>query len=176
MIDGYSTVASPLSPLLADGLHQALRSELSLFGQFVGTWDMHVRFFGERGHVTYDEPGTWAFGWILDGRAVQDVLICPRNGSLKTGERSIGTSLRYFDPGTRTWSVYWLGSVTGTQIHLTATATTTGILLEGSDVDGSALRWTFGDITADSFHWQGHTYDSDGRWRLEQDMTARRAK
>jgi uncharacterized protein (DUF2249 family) len=72
--------------------------------------------------------------------------------------------------------VIWIGAVSGTQIALTARAVNDGILLEGPDVDGSPLRWTFTDITPETFHWQGHIQDADGTWRLEQDMRARRTQ
>ncbi|MCC3763867.1 hypothetical protein K3N28_12400 [Glycomyces sp. TRM65418] len=147
---------------------------MALFGQFIGTWDLRVRFFDRDGAVVSDEAGVWSFGWVLDGRAVQDVLIYPRAGEDHVGARSIGTSLRRYDQVTDTWSVIWIGAVSGTQIALTARAAGDGILLEGPDVDGSPLRWTFTDITPESFHWQGRIQDTDGTWRLEQDMRARR--
>ena len=31
--------------------------------------------------ATATVPGEWYFGWVLDGRAVQDVWICPPRGS-----------------------------------------------------------------------------------------------
>ena len=174
MIDGYHGVASPLAELHAPGPHPELGPGLALFGQFVGTWDLRVRFMAKHGAAVFDEPGVWAFGWILDGRAVQDVLTYPHSGDARAGARSIGTSVRRYDPETDTWSVVWIGAVSGTQIALTARAVDGGILLEGPDVDGSPLRWTFTDITPDGFHWQGHIQDPDGAWRLEQDMRAER--
>ena len=174
MVDGYHCVSSPLAALLATGPHPGLGPGLALFGQFVGTWDLRVRFFDRDGTAVYHEPGVWSFGWVLDGRAIQDVLTYPRAGEDRAGARSIGTSLRRYDPQSDTWSVVWIGAVSGTQIALTARAIADGILLEGPDVDGSPLRWTFTDITPEAFHWHGHIQDADGTWRLEQDMRARR--
>ncbi|QSB04939.1 hypothetical protein [Natronoglycomyces albus] len=171
MIDGYA-----LTELHAQGPHPDLEPGLSLFGQFIGTWTLRVRFFDAAGEVSVDESGTWSFGWVLDGRAIQDVLTYPRAGSAHPGERGIGTSLRHYDATTETWSVFWLGAVSGTRIFLTAKATDEGIRLEGRDVDGSPLNWAFTDITPDSFHWQGRIQDPEGTWRLEQDMLARRIK
>jgi hypothetical protein len=105
---------------------------------------------------------------------VQDVLTYPYEGYASVGVRGIGTSVRRFDPDTETWSVVWVAARSGTVIMLTARADGDGILLEGPDVDGSPLRWTFTEITADGFHWQGHIQGRDGTWRLEQDMRARR--
>ncbi len=171
MIAGYH-----LAELHAAGPHPGLGSGLSLFGQFIGSWDLRVRFFNEEGDVSFDEPGTWSFGWILDGRAVQDLLTYPNAGSARPGERGIGTSIRLYDAATGTWSVYWLGATSNTRITLTAKATDDGIRLDGPDVDGSPLRWTFTDITPGSFQWQGRIQDADGSWRLEQDMLAHRRK
>jgi hypothetical protein len=69
-----------------------------LFGQFVGVWNMQVEFFNDHGDCVYSQPGQWSFAWVLDGRAIQDVLTYPRPGE---ADRGIGTSLRSTtrDPG-----------------------------------------------------------------------------
>ncbi|WP_166348297.1 hypothetical protein [Phytoactinopolyspora limicola] len=174
MIDGYRQPDTPLTELIARGPHPDLSPGLALFGQFVGTWTMRVRFFDTAGTTTFDHPGRWSFGWVLDGRSVQDVLTYPHGGRDEYGARGIGTSLRHYYPTTNTWRVVWLGTHSGTLIVLTARAVGDEIHLEGPDVDGSALLWTFTDITSSRFHWHGWIADSDGTWRLEQEMLASR--
>jgi signal transduction histidine kinase len=78
--------------------------------------------------------------------------------------------VRHYDAETDTWCVVWLGAVTGTLITITARDIDDEIILEGSDVDGSPLRWLFSEITPTSFHWRGFIADRPGRWRLEQEM------
>ena len=50
---------------------------LNLFGQFIGSWDIEATFWDHDGNVTAERAGEWHFGWVLQGRAIQDVLISP---------------------------------------------------------------------------------------------------
>jgi hypothetical protein len=44
-------------------------------------------------------------------------------------------------------------------------------VLLGTDVDGSALRWSFNDIKSDSLYWKGEISSDGGKtWRVEQEM------
>ncbi|HEY3143166.1 MAG TPA: DUF1579 family protein [Acidimicrobiales bacterium] len=166
----WTTFAAALA---AEGPHPEHRVELMTFGQFVGSWAMDVRLFDQAGQLTTHTPATWTFAWVLDGRAIQDVLVFGApDGGTPTGR---GSTLRYFDPRADLWHVYWLGSATGTIVRLHGSPSADDIVLEGDDVDGSPLRWMFRDVTADRFHWTGHASDDGGRsWRLEQEMDARR--
>ena len=55
----------------------AYADELMLFGQLVGSWDVEVSFFDPEGNVIRERRGEWHFGWVLEGRVIQDVLISP---------------------------------------------------------------------------------------------------
>ena len=48
-----------------------------LFGLFVGEWEFDWTGYDEDGDETLTERGEWIFGWVLEGRAVQDVWIIP---------------------------------------------------------------------------------------------------
>lgn len=163
----------PVLPLLrASGPYPPLRDELMLFGQFVGVWNMQVEFFNDHGDCVYSQPGQWSFAWVLDGRAIQDVLTYPRPGE---ADRGIGTSLRSYDPGSRRWQVIWLGAVTGITVILRGGAAGEQIRLEGPDPDGTMNRWMFTDITASSFTWTGlESTDQGTTWHLRQRMTGTR--
>jgi hypothetical protein len=51
------------------------------------------------------------------------------------------------------------------------------ILQEGSRGDGTRTRWTFTDITADSFHWRGEAlYPRQETWTLEAEFRATRRR
>jgi hypothetical protein len=175
MMTSYQMPALPRE-LTTPGPHPGLRDALGLFGQFVGDWKMRVRFFDSDGATVYDQPGTWSFGWILDGRCVQDVLIYPnsRTGDTEPGRRGIGTTVRHYDATADAWNVVWFGAVTGTLIRLAGRAAGDEIVLEGDDVDGSPLRWVFSEITPASFRWQGFIADTADRWRMEQQMFGER--
>lgn len=47
----------------------------------------------------------------------------------------------------------------------------------GTRPDGTPTRWTFSEITANSFHWTGEALNPDGRtWRLEGDFRVTRMR
>src|SRR4051794_31507903 len=62
--------------LRADGPDPERAAHLDLFGQFVGEWELDVTNFAANG-ASETAHGEWHFGWILQGRAVQDVWITP---------------------------------------------------------------------------------------------------
>jgi hypothetical protein len=158
------------STLRANGPHPSLTEELKDFGQFVGQWAMDVTFFDEVGAVVYHEPGEWSFAWVLDGRAIQDVLTYPRVDESGT-VLGIGTTLRYYDRRTRKWAVTWNGVVTGITVVLSGGRVGDELRLEGLDPDGKICRWVFTEITTDRFVWSGYeSSDVGASWRLEQRM------
>lgn len=150
--------------------------ELMLFGQFVGSWDLEATFFddGNENHTS----GEWHFAWILQGRALQDVLIFPALAIPEitpTSEHRLGTSLRFYDHEAGIWRVVWVNPSTGTMYKLTGGQNKDGILLEGDPNDGEPTRWIFSRITASSFLWRGFVSDNNGTtWQLIQEMRARR--
>ncbi|MGH9118544.1 MAG: hypothetical protein ACRD0A_11930 [Acidimicrobiales bacterium] len=163
--------------LLAEGAYPEHAAELMTFGQFVGGWDMTVQFYDATGARVFDGVGEWQFGWVLDGRAIQDVLHYgePSSSPRTAPDRQLGTTLRYLDPTSGTWTITWLGTTSGICIQLRGGDHGDGTLrLEGIDVDGSSIRWSFSDITQTSFTWSGETRRGSDPWRVEQAMTARR--
>lgn len=156
--------------------HADLGSGASMFGQFVGSWDADVRFFDSDGFASIEGVGSWSFGWVLDGRVIQDVLTYPRDGSARPGKRGIGTTLRRYNPDTDDWTVVWCGATSGVSVTLTAKAVDYGIQLDGFSANRTPLRWCFTDIAADRFCWKGHILDKENCWRLEQEMIVRRRR
>jgi hypothetical protein len=81
-----------ITALQAGGPHPSLGEQAAVFDRFVGTWDLDCALYGADGKVTRFR-GVWIFGWVLDGHAMQDVLI---EGDPSTGRR-LGTTVRFFD-------------------------------------------------------------------------------
>jgi hypothetical protein len=50
---------------------------LALYGQFVGDWDAEIATYSPTGERNQGQ-GEIHFGWILEGRAIQDVWMIPR--------------------------------------------------------------------------------------------------
>lgn len=160
--------------------HPDFIDELKTFGQFVGSWDMEVIFYNEKGEEIYHQMNEWTFFWILDGRAIQDVLIGPSADeklSTETGKRRIGTSVREFDSVEKKWYVSWFGVTTNTHVNLEGELINNEIVLLGKDIDGSKIKWIFKNITKNNFVWEG--YISNGQsenWMVDQRMFAKRKK
>ncbi len=61
--------------LTAPGPDRAYAQPLMDFGRLVGHWRMRIETFDERGSIHQKITGVWDFGWILRGRAIQDVFV-----------------------------------------------------------------------------------------------------
>lgn len=167
---------SMLAALQASGPHPDLASDLKLFGQFVGTWDVDVTNIALDGTKTALK-GEWHFGWVLEGRAIMDVWIAPRR-SLRDGAQpyEYGATLRFFDPTIQAWRSTWVGPVRHLVRPFIARQVGDEIILEGSFAPGGLTRWIFSHITATSFHWRNLESSDEGiTWTMVQEMDARRA-
>jgi hypothetical protein len=161
--------ADMLSALGADGPDPTLAPELSLFGQFVGTWEIEIDFW-PRDAPAWQTTGLWLFDWILDGRGIQDVLL----HTSPTGSVGRGTTIRIYDPLEHVWRVAFFGPISRTYVMLTGRADGHTILIEGLERD-DLLRWSFHDVSDNSFLWRGHvSSDGGATWHYEQEMRARR--
>jgi hypothetical protein len=166
-----------LTGLRADGPFPQWHEPLMLFGQFVGVWDMEVEYYNRDGERRYHGRWEWSFAWILDGRAIQDVIACfPDDDSLGPADRATagGTTVRYCDPATGLWTIYYLGVVSGITTVLRGGAVGDAIVLEGCDPDGTRNRWTFSDITPRSFSWTGLESSDGANWWRNQRMLGTR--
>jgi hypothetical protein len=151
-----------IDALAAAGPHPDHARELMLFGRFVGEWDMEGEQIAHDGGRT-EFRGEWLFGWVLDGRAVQDVLISPGF--------EYGTTVRFYDPESDSWEITWITPPGRAVRRLRARPDGDAIVLEGRDTAGHLLRWTFTDITDNSFTWSGFRSDDEGAtWRQDEEM------
>lgn len=165
------------SPLIdhlqaTDRPHDSLGSAAATFDRFIGSWDLDCVFTAADGTQS-TTAGEWHFGWILGGRALQDVLYVYPRGQRPQAAADLrgGTTLRLFDPKSGQWQVSWFAALRGEVIHLRGGAEGPRIVLRGMDVDGAALRWSFNDIRDDRFRWLGETSADGGTtWRVEQEM------
>jgi hypothetical protein len=150
----------------------ALGEEAQTFDRLVGTWDAEFTFPRPDG-TTSRKKGELHFGWVMDGYAVQDLWIGYPAGSQK--ERTIGTTLRFFDAKLKQWRIVFVNPQSGYIVTTQGGREGDRIVLRGVDTDGLPIRWTFRDITPVSFHWQGEkSHDAGKTWILEEDHQMRR--
>ena len=164
--------------LCAAGPHADHAESLMLFGQFVGAWDFDWASYAEEGDQTLTNAGEWIFGWVLEGRAVQDVWIIPsreRRGVAGAPAGEYGTTVRWYDPRLDAWLVTWNGPVNRARRTLIARAVGDEIVQEDQTEEGWPLRWIFSEIEERSFHWSS-LYSTDGEqtWLLREEMEVRR--
>ena len=167
-----------IEALQASHPRAALTEQLMLFGQFVGSWDVEVTSFNPDGSQE-TVPGEWHFGWVLDGRAIQDIWIAPKR-SLRTNHEEVGeygATLRFYDPRIDAWRSTWIGPIRGWVLPFIARKLNDEIVLEGDFAPEASRKWIFSEITADSFRWRA-IESSDG-WltiRKVQEMFATRQR
>jgi hypothetical protein len=156
---------SPLAQeLISPGPAADQAEAMGLYGWLVGRWDLDITFYGDDGARRY--TGSIAADWVLDGRAVQDVWHAP--GLFH------GTTLRIYDPAIDAWHILWIDPQSGIRLTQLGRADTGGIVQDGTLADGTAIRWSFRDIAADSFRWRDERSSDRRSWQLRQEYRARR--
>jgi hypothetical protein len=167
-----------IEALQASGPAPVNAEKLMQFGRFVGSWSLDVIYYDEAGGIRRRTPGEWHFGWVLEGRAVQDVWIIPPRDRRVAGEPpsgEYGTSLRHYDPDLDAWRSTWHGPVNRITWPFIARQIGDEMTLERTDEAGDTVRWIFSRIGSDSFHWRAvRSSDGGDTWRLEQEMHATR--
>ena len=156
-----------VSALAARDPHPSTAEQALLFDRFVGTWDCNYAEFATDGSVNRF-PGEVRFGWIIDGRALQDIWIWYDPSEGESGSRrGIGTSVRFVDSSSGLWRVVWVAPASNRILILQGRQVGERIVLEGQDDDGSKRRWSFNEIRDDSFVWRGEVSRDGGKsWEL----------
>ena len=168
-----------IDALRADAPHREHADKLMLFGRLVGSWDIEGRFFAEDGAVIRETTGEWHFGWVLEGRVIQDVLIAPPREGREPGEesRAYDTAIRRYDPKTDSWHVTAVFPVYGATVELVAREHDDEIWLEGRRPDGKPIRWTFSDFSDERVRWQGFVSDDEGQtWLRDEEIILTRRR
>jgi hypothetical protein len=169
-----SRTGSPMiEALRADSPHPEHADKLMLFGRLVGSWEIKGRFFAEDGSVMRETTGEWHFGWVLEGRVIQDVLIAPPREGREPGQesRAYDTAIRRYDPNTDSWHVTAVFPIYGVTVNLVAREHDDEIWLEGQSPEGKNIRWTFSDISDERVRWQGFVSNDDGQtWLRDEEI------
>jgi hypothetical protein len=163
--------------LAASGRSHEIPDSADAYGWLVGSWELDLVGYDDEGNVIRS-TGEAHFAWVLEGRAVQDVFINPRRserGPASPGFANwYGTTIRIYDPTIQGWRVYWFNPHDGIRAELIGRRRGREIVQEGKFPDGTAIRWTFSDITENAFRWRGERIEPDGTWRLQVEFHATR--
>jgi hypothetical protein len=166
------------SILAADARSPEIPEAADLYGWLIGSWQLDVFDYAADGG-TRPLHGEAHFGWVLEGRAVQDVWIIPsvteRTPQMERRQNRYGTTLRVWDAAIQAWRVTWINPVSGSRDELIGRPIGRDIVQAGRHADGTAIRWNFTEITPESFRWTGEALQPDGNtWKLETEFRARR--
>ena len=139
---------------------------MDLYGWLIGDWTMDAVVYGDDG-TRHEGTGEIHFGWVLEGRAIQDVWILP--GVF------YGTTLRVYDPAIDAWHILWSDPLKQFYARQIGRARGEDIVQEGRNDAGEAIRWSFTGITPDGFRWLGErSSDGGATWQLQAEFRARR--
>jgi hypothetical protein len=165
-----------LQNLHADGPAADRAAKMMLYGQFVGSWDGTLKYLDAES-VRRETSAEVHFGWVLEGRAIQDVWIAPSRRSRKEGERPLmhGSTFRVYDLQNDLWHITWIDPVKQANNRMTGRKIGDDIVQEYRADDGKRVQWMFTEITPDSFHWINRESAGEGKnWNVRGEFFLRR--
>jgi hypothetical protein len=161
-----STSPSFIAALHTDRPAADRADKMGLYSWLLGRWDMDAVVHGDDGRK-HTARGEIHAGWVLEGRAIQDVWILP--GFF------YGTTLRIYDPSIDAWHILWSDPLKQLYRRQICRARGNDIVQDGQDDKGAAVRWSFSEITPNSFRWRGERSPDDGAtWQLQAEFVVRR--
>jgi hypothetical protein len=151
------------------------------YGWLVGGWALEARHYKGVDVSARGITGEVHFAWALEGRAIQDVWIMPprseRTPETDKTNNMYGTTLRVWDPAIQAWRITWINPAGNHREEQIGRRRGKDIVQVGMRSNGTPTRWTFTDITPDSFHWLGEALEPDGQtWKLEGEFLATRLR
>lgn len=147
-------------------------AQMMLYGQFVGSWDGNLVYVDAEA-VRRETTAEVHFGWVLEGRAIQDVWIAPSRHARKPDERLLmhGSTFRVYDPKQDLWHITWIDPVKQAFNRMTGKKIGDEIVQEYRTEDGERVQWLFTEITPESFHWIARESADEGRtWTVRAEF------
>lgn len=146
--------------LISDSRNSDLPEEFDFFGRLIGSWK--IKYIESNTKVALD--GEWHFARVLDGMAIQDVIIIPNYES--------GITLRVFNPNKKAWDVTY--SYVGRVMRLEANKQDDKIVL--THIDNENRKWVFAKIDDNYFRWLDVSRNDSGEWQVDFEIIAERMK
>jgi hypothetical protein len=155
--------------------------KLELYAFLVGRWDTEIVTHEQTG-ATHRGQGEIHAGWVLEGRAIQDVWLIPRRADRRPDSPPLpvagnwyGSTLRVYDPSIDAWHIIWSDPANQFFTRQIGRARGADIVQEGKHESGMSMRWSFTEIQPNSFHWLGEAQPDGKDWWLQVEVMARRA-
>lgn len=158
-----------MEALTSKGRSAELPEKYDYFGKLVGSWKLDYTDI----NLSCSVKGEWHFSWVLEGMAIQDVIILPSRETKTDIPHPLaeyGTTLRVYNPGTHAWDIAY--GYTGKIMRLEARRQNDRIVL--TDIDDERRKWVFVKIEDNRFHWQNVTVKEDGEWHINAEIYAER--
>lgn len=137
--------------------------EVRQFGQIAGLWLIQNESMNRQGEWSAPDTAYWAFKYILDGYAVQDLYLVERDGVYGSL-----TQIRLFQPEEENWRIKYISTNSdGTTQHgdFIATEEDGAMVMNELELKEGSVRITFFDMQSDSFQWRTEYYiEQAGRW------------
>jgi hypothetical protein len=170
-----------LAVLPAAGRSSEIPESADAYGWLIGSWELDVLHYWAVDISARALKGEAHFAWVLEGRVLQDVWIMPRRSDrTKDVDKKMnmcGTTLRVWDSSIRAWRITWINPAGDHFEQQIGRRSARDIVQIGLRSDGTPTRWSFTEITRDSFHWLGESLQADGStWTLEGEFRAKRMR
>ncbi len=165
--------------LTARGPALALGDKATEFNQLIGSWNVEV-FDVESDGAKRVSEGEWHLDWVLEGLALQDVLIVPRRPDRRhdmpaKGNRYV-TTLRLFDRAVDLWRAISIDPLNGIYTAMIVRSDGSEIAEEGSDSKGNPCRSILSAFTDRSFRARKEiSQDAGATWQIVTQILALRA-
>lgn len=163
MNDGF------VNALVSNGRNSIIPEKDDYFGALIGEWNFEWNDNNAKRQVI----GEWIFSWVLEGRAIQDVFICPSRATRNINPQpdgEYGTTFRIYNSKTAKWDISY--GCTGNITRLEAQRENDKIVL--TEITQKKEKWVFSEIEGNSFHWQNINVEEDGTWHVNADLYAKR--
>jgi hypothetical protein len=159
--------------LEATGPNLSLGDQAKVLSRIVGTWDVEYTDFMKDG-TTLHRTGEFMVGWIMDGRALQDLWIVDPWGKHK--DREVYTDVHYFDAKSQTWHATFVDPQDGSAARFTASEVGNDhLVLETKEIGSGLTRWSFNDVRPDTFTWRDVGSSDGGKtWKLRAEYHMKR--
>src|SRR5712671_4829283 len=114
-------------------------------------------------------------------RAMKDVWMIPRLAErpnappFPVAGNWFGTTIGVYDPDFDAWRIYWIDPARNVFRQQLGRQRGDDVVQEGKTETGALSRWSFTNITPNSFRWLGESSASEGAsWQLVVEVLAQR--